>query len=405
MAGRDEGRGSAETGARRGLNAAWRWWSLIGLLALAVGSLLLRPVFGTGTVRWFLANLLSLGAVLFFVRRTLTKNRRTPNEPLLARLGAGNQATIARGVLIAQLPGYLLFPWPDGWQAWLPALTFTLSLVADYVDGFLARRVDRVTGLGEALDVEFDGLGLLAATALAVHYGQLPPIYFLTVGCARYIYLLVSWAARRLAQPVHPLPPSTTRRALAGVTMELASAALWPIVPAVMMTLAGGIIAVPFLAGFVRDGLIHLGWMDAESQEYLAARRTLLRIATVLLPPILRASVVVLLGPLLASAALALPQTVERVRAAGIGAPELFATAVILVCSLCLVLIALGFAGRTGAVGIIVVYGLSLALVGLSARGLAAWGCAFAVFVLGTGPGSLWQPERALYPRRAGERP
>jgi len=393
-----------DTLATHGLESAWRWWCLIGVLALAAGTVLLRPALGPGTATWFLVNLVALSAVLIFVRRSLLRNRRDPGGPLLSAIGAGNHVTIARGVLLAQLPGYLLFPWPAGWQAWLPTLTFTLSLAADYLDGYLARRADHVTGLGEALDIEFDGLGLMAATALAVHYGQLPLIYFLTVGCARYLFLLVGWAARRAHRPGSPLPTSTTRRALAGVTMELGTAALWPIVPSVMMTLAGAIVAVPFLGGFARDGAVHLGWIDPASPTYLTLRRTLVRLATVFLPPILRLGIVILLGPLLASAAAAFPQTVAVAQAAGITSPVAFAGSVIVIGLACLASIAVGFAGRTGAVGIIIVYGLSLSLVALTPRGLAAWGCAMAIYVFGTGPGSLWQPERAVYLRRAGER-
>lgn len=391
--------------AARRLHLAWRWWSLTGLLALMAGAVALRPAFGAGSFVWFLVNLFALSAVLVFVRRNLPRNRRAPDEPLLGKIGAGNHATIGRGLLIAQLPGYLLFPWPAGWQAWLPAITFTLSLVADYVDGYLARRADQVTGLGEALDIEFDGLGLMAATGLAVHYGQLPLIYFLTVGCARYLYLIVLGAARRAERPVVPLPASTTRRALAGVTMELATAALWPIVPSALMTLAGGIVAVPFLAGFARDGVIQLGLVNPASATYLTLRKALVRFATRILPLFLRLGIVLLLGPLLASAAMGFPQTVAAVRAAGIASPAAFAGLVIVVCMVCLVSIAVGFAGRTGAVGIFIAYGLSLSLVALTPRGVAAWGCAMAIFVFGTGPGSLWQPERALYLRRAGERP
>jgi CDP-diacylglycerol--glycerol-3-phosphate 3-phosphatidyltransferase len=389
--------------ARR-LESVWRRWVVVGLLALAVGAALLRPAFGDTTIAWFLVNLVALGGVLLFIRRMLPRNRRDPDGPLLGRVGAGNNATIARGVLIAQLPGYLLFPWPAGWQAWLPALTFTLSLAADYLDGYLARRDDHVTRLGEALDIEFDGLGLLAATALAVHYGQFPIVYLLTVGWARYLFLLVSWAARRARRASVPIPPSTTRRALAGVTMELGAAALWPIVPPVMMTLAGGIVAIPFLAGFLRDGAIHLGWVDPASASYLSLRRLLVRLATKILPPILRLLIMLLLGPLLISAAGSFPQTVASFEAAGVAAPAGFAAVVIVTGALGLTSIALGFAGRTGAVGIFIVYGLSLSLVALTPRGVAGWGCAFAIYIFGTGPGSLWQPERAIYLRRAGER-
>lgn len=396
---------TGEPGSTRRLAAAWRWWCLGGVLGLAVVAGALRPSIGAATAGWLTVNLLALAGVLLLVRRNLSRNRRASDGLLLGDIGAGNHATIARGVLIAQLPGYLLVPWPSGWQAWLPALTFTLSLAADYLDGYLARRVDRVTAMGEALDIEFDGLGLMAATALAVHYGQLPLVYFLTVGCARYVFLLVTWASRRTERPLRPLPPSNTRRPLAGVTMELGAAALWPIVASTLMTLAGAIVAVPFLAGFLRDGAVVLGWVDPASARYVRARAGLIRLATSFLPPLLRVAVVVLLGPPLLAAAGDFAGSVQLVREAGIAAPGFFTATVILVSSIGLACIAAGFAGRAGAVGIIVAYGLSLSMVEMTVRGAAAWGCAFAVYVFGTGPWSLWAPERALYLRRAGEQP
>src|SRR3990172_8054191 len=97
----------------RRLEVTWRWWCLIGLLALAGAALCLRPVLGAGAGLWLAVNLVPLGAALAFVRRNLPRNRKTPGDPLLSRVGAGNHATIARGVLIAQLPAYLLFPWPS----------------------------------------------------------------------------------------------------------------------------------------------------------------------------------------------------------------------------------------------------------------------------------------------------
>jgi phosphatidylglycerophosphate synthase len=280
-----------------------------------------------------------------------------------------------------------------------------LSLIADYLDGYLARRAGEVTGFGQALDIEFDGLGLAASTALAVHYGQLPLVYFLTVGLARYLYLLAGWVVRRSGRAVHPLPDSLFRRSIAGVTMELSAAALWPIVPAAMMTVGGAIVAVPFLAGFLRDGLIHLGWIDPASPDYLAVRRETARIAGELLPPVLRLAMALLLGPLLVSAALSFPTTVEAFRRAGSAAPQLSAAVVIGLCSIALLMVVIGAAGRAAAVVILVVYGLTLALVAPSTRGLAAWGCAMGIYILGTGAGSPWQPDRPLFDRRAGERP
>ncbi len=393
-----------EAAARRRLTRAWGWWCVAGVAGLAVGLILLHPAFGAKVIRWLVPNLLALAAVLAFVRSNLQRNRRSDDGPLLGELGAGNHATILRGVLLAQLPGYLFLPWPAGPQAWLPALTFTAVLVADYLDGYLARRAEWVTRLGEALDIEFDGTGLLAATALAVHYGQLPLVYLLTVGSARYIYLLAGWTAQQLGHLLHALPPSNTRRALAGTTMEIGAAALWPIVPPVMMTLAGAIVAVPFLAGFLRDGLVHLGFLDPASASYVSARRRIVTVSTFVLPPFLRVILLLLLGPSLIMAAQSLTSSASVVDPVVPASRDALEVAALLFIALCLLLVVFGFAGRIGAAGLFIVYGLGLATIGVTPRGLAAWGCAFAIYLLGTGAGSLWQPERALYLRRAGER-
>ena len=387
---------SAEAAALHRLMRTWRWWCLAGAGGLSVGSILLLSALGPDLVRWVVPNLLALAAIQGFVLRNLALNRRSEDGPLLGELGPGTQMTVLRGVLIAQLPGYLFLPWPVGAQAWLPALTFSAVVIADFLDGYLARRASVMTRLGEALDIEFDGIGLLAATALAAHYGQLPLIYLLTVGSARYHYLLAGWTARQLGRPVYPLPPSTTRRALAGVTLELGTAALWPIAPPAMMTLGGTIVGLPFLTGFVRDGLVHLGFLDTGSTWYTSTRRRIVHTFTFILPPFLRGTLLLILGPQLALAAHSVRSTA--------GAAGVLGGAILLFIALCLLLVVSGFAGRTGAVGLIIVYGLTLAAVGPSPGGVAAWGCAMAIYLLGTGAGSLWQPERGIYLRRAGGR-
>src|SRR3990172_10660547 len=94
------------------LESAWRWWCLIGLVALAGAAVLLQPAFGDGSLIWFLANLLALSAVLLFVRRNLPHNRRAPEGPLLDRLRARHHPAVARGALIAPPPRYPPFSSP-----------------------------------------------------------------------------------------------------------------------------------------------------------------------------------------------------------------------------------------------------------------------------------------------------
>src|SRR3990172_11623768 len=99
-----------DTLATQRLESAWRWWCLIGILALAAGTVLLRPALGDGTPTWFLVNLIALSAVLVFVRRSLPRNRRAPGGPLLGGTAAGNHPPFPPGVLLSPPPGYLPFP-------------------------------------------------------------------------------------------------------------------------------------------------------------------------------------------------------------------------------------------------------------------------------------------------------
>ena len=404
MSGRVRQADAPEALALERLRVVWRRWTVAGFGLLVAAALALRPAAGDGLALWLLVDSLCLVGVLLFIWSRLPENKRAQGGQLLSRFGAGNHVTVLRGVLLAQLPGYLLLPWPTGPQAWLPALTFSGALVGDFVDGYLARRANAVTGFGSALDIEFDGLGLMAATALAVHYGQLPLLYFLTAGVARYVYLFAGWLARRLGRPTRPLPESSTRRGLGGVSMELASAALWPIAPPEMMRLGAAILAVPFLSGFLRDGLIHLGLLDPAWTPYVSLRRVVVGAVADVLPVGLRAALAAVLGPWLVGAATGFPGVVEAARRAGIGAAEAFVAIVLGVSALSLVLIVAGAAGRTGAVGLLVVYGLFLALVELSPIGLTIWGLAVGIFLVGTGRLSIWQPERSLYQRQAGAR-
>lgn len=384
----------SEAAALGRLRRAWRVWCAAGVLALGASAVILSTAFGEPWIRWALPSALSLAAVLAFIHKRLPLNREVQGGPLLPRPGVGNHLTVARGLLIAQLPGYLFLPQPPGAAAWLPAFTTMAALILDYLDGFYARRQGAVTRFGEALDIEFDGLATLSGAAVAVHYGRLPLLYLATVGSARYAFLLAGWIARRFGRMLQPLPPSEPRRALAGVSMELGAAALWPIAPAPLMAMGGAILGVPFLGGFVRDGLIHLGLLDPGAPTYLRARRLVVRFGTRVIPPVLRLALPVLLAPRLLSGSFGYGES------APLGLDVLGRT----LSWLGLVLMTLGFAGRTGAVLVVIAYGISLALTGFSSLDVAGWGAAFAVYVLGTGPVSLWAPERSLYLGRAGER-
>ncbi|MCL7418071.1 MAG: CDP-alcohol phosphatidyltransferase family protein [Halalkalicoccus sp.] len=202
--------------------------------------------------RWLLLTVPVLAYELALLWRFLPRNR--DDERLLPSLGPGTLLTVARGVLIAFLAGFLVLPRPTESLVWLPAVLYGTAALADYVDGTIARLTDHTTTLGARLDTEFDALGILIAPLLAVVYGQLP-LWYLSVSAARYLFVLGRWLRRRRGLPVSSLPPRRSRRLLAGLQMAFSTLVLSPVVSPPATTVAAVLVAVPFVVGFVRDWL------------------------------------------------------------------------------------------------------------------------------------------------------
>lgn len=212
--------------------------------------------------RWLAVAGFVLGAELFLLRRHLDTNRRHDADRLLPTLGAGNLVTLTRGVLLAWVAGFLAVSWLGSELAWLPALGYGLSALLDALDGAVARARDRVTVLGETLDVEFDALGLLVAPLVGVVGGQLPA-WYLAVGLARYLFVGGSRLRERRGVAVHGLPPRASRRVLAGAQMFFVAVALSPVVSPAVAELGALLVGVPLLVGFVRDWLYVSGRLSA----------------------------------------------------------------------------------------------------------------------------------------------
>ena len=232
---------------------------------------------------------LKTGAVLVWQLGFLLANRRRvlEGENLRHVWGAANRITLARGVLLALLAGFLFAPEPPGLLGWVPALLYAVAAVADYLDGFWAKRTGTQTRLGALLDGELDGVGILAAVALAVQYGRLPAP-FLVLGLARPAYAVGLELHRLLGGRIHDLPPSYLRRRLAGFQMGIVAVFLWPIAGPPVTTLAQLLIGFPFLAGFLRDGLAAAGLIDPGHPAYQRWKGRLGRLAFRWGPPVLR---------------------------------------------------------------------------------------------------------------------
>jgi len=203
--------------------------------------------------------------------------------------GAANRITLARGALLALLAGFLFAPAAPGPRGWLPALLYAAAAAADALDGYWARRTGTHTRLGALLDAELDGVGLLLASVLAVQYGRLPPA-FLAVGLAKPAYAAALGLQRLLGGRERELPPSYLRRRLAGFQMGLAAVCLWPLARPPATVLGQALIGIPFLSGFLRDGLAALGLLDPSHPAYQRWKARLGRLAFAFLPPVLRAA-------------------------------------------------------------------------------------------------------------------
>ncbi len=80
-----------------------------------------------------------------------------------------NKLTLSRIVMIPLI--LLLLVLPYGWAAWAAWFLFTVAGVTDFLDGYMARRDNQVSRLGQFLDPIADKL-LVSAVLLLLVYNQ-----------------------------------------------------------------------------------------------------------------------------------------------------------------------------------------------------------------------------------------
>jgi CDP-diacylglycerol--glycerol-3-phosphate 3-phosphatidyltransferase len=348
-------------------------------------------------LHWLLLSSAASVYFLAFLHRRLSLNRSTSEGSLLTGFGPGTSLSIIRAALLAWSVGFLFSSRPSGLVAWLPAVMYTTSAIADYFDGYLARVSNHATLLGQELDLELDAFGILTAVSLALWNGALP-LWFLPIGLARYGFTAGLWLRSRLQLSNHPLPPSVSRRPIAGLTMGFLSVMLWPIVSPPATTLAGIVFLLPFAASFSRDWMVVSGMIDASSSKYLRLRQSFRKVALNWGAFGSRAIVVLSLG---AASFRFLTDPDQWVSA------QPFQPAIALIFAmvslLSLASIALGAMGRTAAILGLFPVGFTTIAAGLNIeRGTALTGLLL-VLILGTGKWSLWKPEDRWFQRRAGE--
>jgi CDP-diacylglycerol--glycerol-3-phosphate 3-phosphatidyltransferase len=395
-----------------------RQWAIVALLWAAAWLAFywrLRPVWPQSE-RWLALSAAALGYGLWVLWRNLPVNYRLEDltgypEPvrsvdaLLPTLGPGNVLSLVRGLCIGLLAGFLFGPWPPGALAWVIVLLYTVVDVADYFDGYLARRADHVTVLGGALDMEFDGLGTLVVILLAVSFGQLP-WWYLGLGLARYLFVFGLWLRRRLGRPIHDIPDSAHRRIFAGFQMGFLSVVLWPILPRPMAVIAGSLFAAATGLGFLRDWLVAAGSLDPAHPTYWRAQRFLYRLFAIWLPPVWRLLLVVGMAGILRAASSPLQPAAWRDLLAGWGlpAPALLAMVTGLVALLSVVLVGLGILPRLLSILLAVPIGFDVLTRGLQWDNALALVCATFIQLLGPGLLALWPAEERFMYRRLGGR-
>jgi len=366
------------------LRKRWLAFAGLSLVFLGGGYALLSAWWGTAyALRWLMLPTPAVAYLLIVLGRNLGANHRTGERGLLPSLGWGNRLTLLRGLLTAAMLGFLFLPRPSGWLAWLPGILYILSDASDFFDGYLARRTNHITRLGEILDMSFDGLGVLATALLAVQYGQVPGWYLL-VAFSRHLYLAGLWLRKRLGKPVYALPPNAGRRLFAGLMMGFLAAALLPAFSPPGLHIAAALFGLPFLVGFARDWLYASGMLRGPG-ELNATRQAAL---TRGLPFLLRLAVLALgLGAL----------------ALGGGNPFIYLPPALAAAHfVAIILVALGIMPRVTAIVGLCLLGLYQVYAGLTPSLILLAIAYTAILYLGGGALAWWAPEEHLFQRRAG---
>lgn len=376
------------------------WWIVAGssgLVVLAIyfslGQSSLTP---DRIMQWIVLALLFLSVELLVLRRNLHKNRPALDAPLRTTLGLGNALTLTRGVAYALMAGFLFAPRPGGLLDWLPAILYIFAITADYWDGYLARITHHTTLLGEILDIEFDGLGMLVAMALAVQYGQLPG-FVLLLAASRPLFLWGMKLRERWGLPNHPMTPSDERRIAAGLLMGFMGIVLWPVFRPPATHIAGAVFGGAVALSFLRDWLVVIGWLDPSNSAYTRWRARLKTLLFEYLPLLLR-----LVS--LPVVALLLWKITRGPDAWPGGLPSAVIPLLLGLGLVAGIAALLGLIARLAAIGLIGLACAHLIVWGDSPEVLALLAVGVLLVALGNGRLALWTPDERLLRRRAGQR-
>jgi CDP-diacylglycerol--glycerol-3-phosphate 3-phosphatidyltransferase len=320
--------------------------------------------------------------------RQLASNHRPGEEGRpFPTLGAANWITLLRAGAVVGLAGFVpaaVSGLPQG-MAWAPGLIYLGVSLADLLDGFVARKQNRVTELGKRLDIATDAAGLLVASLLAICLGRLPALYLL-VGLAYYLFIFGIRLRQKRTLPLVTLHPRPYARIIAGFQMGLVGMALLPLFEPPFTYVAAFIFMTPFLLGFLRDWLVVSCRVETDGFQQTAAERWARPLLTGTLPLLSR---------------LIIPAGGIAVLVAG----EVHQThpAWQLILSGCCLLAVLGCMGRIAGLVLSLLLASPYSPFGTSMAALSLFAAAAALMLTGSGAMSLWSPEEVfLYRRKPG---
>lgn len=230
--------------------------SPLGQSALVTGGFVLA---GTSVIAWIRDDPetvfagVSIAFAMYFVVLWLSYRRaaRAIDEPTFTLASA---ITAFRGAAAVLLGAFLVGAWPMGVMSWLPAILVVITTVVDWLDGYVARRLDAVSTFGAEFDVEIDSFAVLIGTIVAVRLGVAPAI-FIAIGLFRYGFLLGQWIRLRRDLPVFDLPPRSRRKYVGALAMIAVFLVVVPVFPTTVTYLLATAALVPLTYSFGIDWL------------------------------------------------------------------------------------------------------------------------------------------------------
>ena len=380
----------------------WQWLVVAAVYAIALlaGYILIGQVWPPHAARtWLTITAAAMAVQLAILWWALPSNHPNGAQTPFRTLGYANALTLGRGLLTSLMAGFFFGPAPLGWLAWVPALLYALERLVDFGDGYVARVTGRETRLGEILDIEYDGLGILVAVGLAIQYGKLPPWYLL-LGLGRPLFVAGMWLRHRRGLPVYDLPPSDQRRVIAGFQTGFVALTLWPLLSPTVTQLSSYFFAVPLIFSFGRDWLVVSGVLDPASPSYQRVRRQGKLLVEGWLPLVARIAGAALAALLLAQA---MPAGVASLLP---GLPALLTFGMVALWMAAAAAMLLGAAGRIAAAGLFTLACWQMQAAGLDWTNGMLLACTIFVAHLGSGRLALWRPEeRFLHTKLGTPRP